>query len=329
MKRFSLHHWLIPVFSLLLLAYPVLAAKLPVLDRMIASVNDEAITESELNQQTQMLLLSLQQSDTATPPTNELKKQVLDKMILEKLQLQLAKAQGIEEPDDKAVDDAINHIAARDHLTHEQLKAVLSQQGLSYTQFRQNRKTEIMLSKIQMREIGPNIAISDKEVDQFLNSPAGIEQANVTYQLGHILIPLSETPSQTEIQTAQGKAVVILKSLATGADFAKTAMANSAGQQALNGGDLGFRNMASIPSLFTKIVSHLKISEVYGPIQDSSGFHIIKLLNKRTAENSDGIETARQKAMELLYHRKFEELLIPWLRNLCANAEVEIFLNEK
>jgi len=329
MKCFPLYRWLVPVFSLLLLACPVKAGKLPVLDRMVASVNDEAITESELNQQTQMLLLSLQQSDGASPPTTELKKQVLEKMILEKLQLQLAKAQGIEEPDDKTVDDAINHIAARDHLTHEQLKEVLSQQGLSYTQFRQNRKTEIMLSKIQMREIGPNIVISDKEVDQFLNSPAGIEQSNEEYQLGHILIPFSETPSQTEIQTAKGKAAAVLKSLTTGADFTKTAMANSAGQQALNGGDLGFRNMASIPSLFTKIVPRLKIGEVYGPIQDSSGFHIIKLLTKRTAENSDGAETARQKAMELLYHRKFEELLIPWLRNLRANAEVEIFLNEK
>ena len=317
------------VYFLLSWVFPLHAATLPVLDRLVASVNDEAITESELNQQTQMLLLSLQQGEATPPPVNELRKQVLDKMILEKLQLQLAKAQGIEEPDDKTVNDAIAHIAARDQLTIEQLKDILHQQGLSYKQFYQNRKMEIMLSRIQMKEIGPHISISEKEVDQFLNSPQGLEQSDVEYQLGHILIPLSETPSQVEIKTAKEKAEAVVKSLAMGANFAKTAMAVSAGQQALNGGDLGFRKMASIPSLFTKVVARLKVGEVYGPIQDSSGFHLIKLLNKRTAEDNASTTTARQKAMELLYQRKFEELLVPWLRNLRANAEVEIFLNEK
>jgi len=318
----------VPFFLCLLalLGYPLLAqaAKLPVLDRMVASVNNEAITESELAQQTQFLVLSLQQGETTPPPMNELRQKVLDKMILEKLQLQLAKAQG----NDATVDQAIANIAERDHLTVDQLKAALAQQGFSYTQFRQARKTEITLSKIQMREIGQSISISDKDIEQFLQSPAGIEQSDVEYHLGHILIPLPETPSQEQIQAAKTQATDVLKALKSGADFAKTAIAQSAGQQALSGGDLGWRKMASVPSLFVKIVPRLSISEVYGPIQDTSGFHLIKLFNKRTAEDAEGA-SLRQKAMELLYHRKFEELLVPWLRTLRANAEVEIFLNEK
>jgi peptidyl-prolyl cis-trans isomerase SurA len=315
---------------LALLARPMLAeaAKLPVLDRMVASVNDEAITESELNQQTQLLVLSLQQGEASLPPMNELRQKVLDKLILEKLQVQLAKSQGIDEPDEATVDQAIAHIAERDHLSVEQLKTALTQQGFSYEQFRQARKTEITLSKIQMRELGQSISISEKDIDQFLQSPAGIEQSDIEYHLGHILIPLPETPSQEQIQSAKAQATDVLKALKSGADFAKTAMAQSAGQQALSGGDLGWRKMAAVPSIFIKVIPRLSIGEVYGPIQDASGFHLIKLFNKRTAESADGA-SARQKAMELLYHRKFEELLVPWLRNLRANAEVEIFLNDK
>ncbi len=316
--------------SFALVASPLHAAsqqKLPVLDRMVASVNDEAITESELNQQTQLLLVSLRQADANLPPLPELRKQLLDKIILEKLQLQLAKEQGIEEPSESMVDQTIEDIASRDQLTVHQLQQFLEEQGISYEQFRRNKKNEIIISQVQMREIGQNVSISDKELQYFLQSPAGQDQSDTEYHLSHILIPLPEDPTKTEIDKTKEKSMALVKELKNGADFTKMAIAKSAGQQALNGGDLGWRTMASIPSSFVKYVAALHVGEIYGPIQDSSGFHIIKLLDKR-APDQHTPGNANAKATELLYQRKYEEMLIPWLRNLRANAEVEIFLNE-
>lgn len=408
--------------------------KLPVLDRMVASVNSEAIAESQLNRQTQLLLVRLRQTDTALPPMTVLRKQLLERMILEKLQLQLATQEGID-IDETTLNQALEDIAARDGLSLSQLQQFLEEQGVPFAQFKDTIKTEMMLSKIQQKEVGQQITISKAEIDHFLNSPAGQDQSGTEYRLGHILIAFpSESPSKEQQQRTQASAEKIVKELKGGANFAKVAIAKSAGQHALNGGDLDWRKTESIPTTFVKIVPALQIGEVYGPIRDSSGFHIIKLLNKRiqTADKSkeeahirqiliktnekrsdveaqallnkyrtqiiNGVsfaalaqqhsdevnaakggdigwvsekavvpefyqemsklkagemsqpfksslgwhlilvlekrpahissEAMRNKAMEILYQRKFDELLGSWLRQLRNDAEVEIYLNE-
>jgi peptidyl-prolyl cis-trans isomerase SurA len=304
------------------------AKKLPTLDRMVASINNEAITASELNKQTDLLLVRLRQADTPMPSLPVLRKQVLEKMVLEKLQLQLAKEEGIEVTED-TLNKAIEDIAARDNLSTAQMQQFLEEQGIPFPQFRQTIKTEITLSKLHQKEIGQNIVISARDIDQFLNSPAGQDQTGAEYRLGHILISLPETPSNTQQQKIEERADTIVKELKAGADFTKTAIAKSAGQQALNGGDLGWRKAAEIPTLFSKVVSALRVGETYGPIRDTSGFHIIKLLDKRSLSTEKAsIEATRNKAMEYLYQRKFDEQLSSWVRRLRADAEIEIYLNE-
>jgi peptidyl-prolyl cis-trans isomerase SurA len=302
--------------------------KLPVLDRMVASVNNEAITESELNRQTELLLVRLRQTETPLPSLSVLHKQLLEKMILEKCQLQIAAAEGIT-VDEKAVDQAVAEIASRDNLSIAEMQQFLEEQGISFKQFRETIKTELLLSKIQQKEIGQRITISKAEVDHFLASPAGHDQSGTEYHLGHILIPLPEEPSKAEVQKIETNAEAIAKELKHGADFAKIAIAKSAGQQALEGGDLGWRNIAAIPSTFAKITPTLRVGEVYGPIRNDSGYHIIKLLAKRSpTQKQQNPAQARNKAMDTLYQRKFDELVVTWLRHLRSEAEIKIYLNE-
>ncbi len=266
------------------MAYPLQAAphakKLVVLDRMVASVNGEAITESDLNKQTQLLLVRLQQTDTALPPMNVLHKQLLERMILEKLQLQLATQEGVI-IDDSTLDNAIEEIASRDNLSLHQMQKFLEEQGIPFAQFCETIKTEITLSKLQQKEVGQNIIISKAEIEHFLTSPAGLGESDTEFRLGHILFPVPEEATKVELDKIEAEAKTIVKQLKTGANFSEVAIAKSSGQQALEGGDLGWRKLGFIPTVFVKVVPTLKVNEIYGPIQDSSGFHIIKLLDKR------------------------------------------------
>ncbi len=318
--------------SLGILSFTLQAAPshtLPILDRMVASVNNEAITESELNRQTELLLVRLRQTDTPMPPLAVLHKQLLEKMIMEKCQLQIAAAEGIT-VDEKTLNQAVNEIASRDNLSVDQMQQFLEEQGITFAQFRETIKTELLLSKIQQKEVGQRITISKTEVDHFLTSPAGQDQSGTEYHLSHILIPLPEEYSKTEQQKIEESANALTKELKHGADFAKMAMAKSAGQQALEGGDLGWRNTATMPSTFAKIAPTLRAGEIYGPIRNDSGYHIIKLLGKRASEaqRHQTATAARNKAMDTLYQRKFDELVVTWLRHLRSEAEIDIYLNE-
>lgn len=306
--------------------------KLPVLDRIVAVVNRDAIPESELNRQLQVLLMRLRQSDMNLPSEAILKKQLLEKMILEKLQLQMAKEANIE-VDDETLNKAIDDIAKRDNLSQHQMQKILEDQGVSFPQFRESIKTEMIISKFQQREIAPHIHISKSEVEQFLKSPAGLDQSGTEYRVGHILISLPETPSPDKLQAAQKKAEDIIKKLNNGGDFGEIAVANSAGTQALNGGDLGFRKATELPTLFAKAIPPLTKGQVIGPLRNGSGFHIVKLLDKRMGgENTDlnvAKDESRNKAMDLIFQRRFEERLAIWLRRVRDDAEVQIYLNEQ
>jgi len=250
------------------------------LDRMVAIVNNDTITTSELDYQTQLLLLRLRQNETELPPIAELKKQILERLIMEKLQLQIAAEAGIE-IDDSTLNQTLHEIASRDGIPLEQMRGFLEEQGIPYNYFKDTVKKELTLSKLQQREVGQNITVSKVDIDNFLDSPQGQDKTGTEYRLGHILLSLSETPSPEEIQATKKQAEEMVKQLRAGANFSQMAMAKSAGQQALNGGDLGFRKGTEVPTLFAKQASLMQVNEVFGPIKNTSGFHIIKLLEKR------------------------------------------------
>lgn len=307
------------------------AKQLPVLDRIVAIVNHDAIPESELNRQTELLMLRLRQSDMALPPLTELRKQLLDKLILEKLQLQMAKDEKIK-VEDSILDKTLQDIASRDNLTMDQLKKFLVEQGITFDQFRDNIKNEMIISKLQQHEITPAITISSSDVEHFLSSPTGQDQSGVEYRLGHILISLPESASDEKRAATQKQAEDLVKQLNSGGDFSKLAMAKSSGPQALNGGDLGYRRASELPTFFAKTAPSLTKGQIAGPIRNESGFHIIKLIDKRSGSDLNALhaskEELRNKAMDTLFQRRFEEKLMTWLRRIRDEAEVKIYLNE-
>lgn len=304
--------------------------KLPVLDRIVATVNRDAISESELNRQTQVLLLRLRQSDMELPSFETVRKQLLDKLILEKVQLQMAKEQGISVTDEE-LNAAIEDIAKRDKLSTDQMYDILKEQGMTEDQFKDNIKNEMIISRLQQREIGHQIIISNSDVEQFLNSPHGQDHTGVEYRLGHILISLPETPTTEQVTQAQKKAEDLVKQLKAGGDFAQIAMAKSSGPQALNGGDLGFRTRQELPTLFAKLIGNLNKGELMGPVRNDSGFHIIKLLDKRSGNQDENTtkDDLKAKATDAIFQRRFEEKLATWLRRVRDDAEVHIYLNEQ
>lgn len=251
------------------------------LDRVVAVVNNEAIPESELNQQLQMVLSELRQNPNETMqtlPQNQLKKQLLDKIVLEKLQLQKAKETKIL-VEDNELNRALEDIASRNNITLKQLQTAQEERGVPFAKFRDIVKNQLIISRLQQRELGQNIHVSPEEIDQFLNSAQGQDQTGAEYRLSHILIPISDKSSRAESR-AKAQVDSILQQLKSGVDFSKLAVDYS-NNSSLPGGDLGFRKTAELPTLFVKIVPTLKVGEVRGPIRNDSGFHLIKLVEKR------------------------------------------------
>lgn len=327
MQRLSYKTYFLQLlFSLCVLCFGILQTAIaspPVLDRLVASVNGEAITESDLKVRTKLLMLH-SNAESNVPSIETLQKQLVEKMIIEKLQLQLATPEELK-ADPAAVDAHLADIAAQDNLSTEEFKSFLNDQDINVEKFRQWIQNEITLSKVQQREIGQSIHVSQTEISNFLNSAAGQDQIGIEYRLAHILIALPDPATTESIAKAREETQALVKALKQGANFSTLAMEHSAAAHAFEGGDLGWHKVASLPTLFAKRVPGLSVGTIEGPIEDSSGFHIIKLLDKRQS-TTDGAQL-KNKATEALYRRKFEEQLSQWLKQLRADSQVDVFLN--
>ncbi|WP_127478252.1 peptidylprolyl isomerase [Sulfurivermis fontis] len=264
----------------LLSALPLHAAKVVELNRIVAVVNDEAITNLELEKRLQSILVQLRQNGTALPPMEILRRQVLERLIIERLQLALAADRGVR-VDDETLNEVITRIAAQNQLSPQQFRAALERDGGDFAEFREEVRHEIIMSNLRAREVESRIEVTPQEVDDFLARQAAGGGLDTEYHLGHILIAVPEGASPEQVQTARAKAQEVLEQLRAGADFRQMAITHSAGQQALQGGDLGWRKGGQLPTLFADSVLRLAPGEVSEPLRSSSGFHIIKLIDKR------------------------------------------------
>jgi len=274
-------------------AAPMKERSLGTLDRIVAVVNKEAIPESELNQQFQLLLSELRHNEPNLPAPDKLKKQLLDKIVMEKLQLQKAKETGIELPE-ADLNHAVEDIAKRNHMTVQQLQTTQEERGVPFSKFKEIVKNQIIISRLQQRELGQNIHVSPEEIDQFLSSSQGQNQTGAEYRLSHILIPISDSSNSRSVNRAKTQIETIMKELRRGADFSKLAVAYS-NSESSPGGDLGFRKTPELPSLFAKVVPTLKVGAIHGPIRNESGYHIIKLVEKRI----DGVTTSNRSLTKI------------------------------
>lgn len=262
------------LFCLIIISQKAVAE---VLDKIVAVVEDDVILEHELMNEVAVIAQKIQAGNTAMPPEYVLKKQVLEKMIIQRLQQNLAEKAGITLSEDM-LNNSATDIAQRNNMTLEQFKEELQKQSISYKSFLDNMKNEIVINQLRGREIADRIKVTDREIEHFVETEDKAGEGIGEYHVGHILIAVKEGASADVIKKALIKANSLVSDLRSGADFTKTAMSVSDDDNALKGGDLGWRNKNDLPTLFVDVVSKMGAGDVSEPIRSPSGFHIIKIL---------------------------------------------------
>ncbi len=248
-----------------------------------AIVNDDVITTEQLRAQIDIIKKQISNQNNRLPPENILLKQVLEREIIKEIQIQLAKNTGIR-VDDNDLNATLNRIAQQNNMSLRQFKDTLESDGYKFANFREDIRNEMILARLRQREVINRINISDQEVENFLSTQATQGNIDDEYEILHILISVPEAASSEEIEKTRKQAQKVLDLLDQGADFKQTAIRYSNGQKALEGGNLGWRKAGQLPTLFSQVVINMKVGDHSGLIRSSSGFHIIKLNNKRSGE---------------------------------------------
>ena len=274
---------LILCFSSLIIALSCasLSAAPIVMDEIAAIVDEDVVTRSEIDNRLKTIKAQAK-NPAALPSDRILREQIVERLIIEKLQLQVARRAGVR-VSDAELNDAMKRIAEQNQLTLESFRRALEQDGLSYNDMRQQVEQEIIIGRVQQGIMNSRIEISTDEIEDFLATDAGQELTADEYRIGHILIPIGSDPSRESIAQAKLEAEAVVAALQSGENFQSLAMEKSAGQNALEGGDLGWRKPNALPTLFADIAVDMKVEDIRGPIRSSSGFHVIKLLQRRGA----------------------------------------------
>jgi peptidyl-prolyl cis-trans isomerase SurA len=252
------------------------------LDAIVAVVEDDVVLASELKGRFLQVSKSMKDQKMQVPPDDVVLSQIMERLIVESLQLQEATRRGVT-IDDEALTRAMMSFAQGNNMTLDQFRAALQQDGMSYREFREEIRSEMMISRLQRNLINRRISISEQDVQGLLNSPFYKQLFSDEYRVGHILISLDERASSEVVLSAKQKADGIVADLRSGADFAQMAIENSSSSRALEGGDLGWRRAAELPSLFAEKVLDMSVDEIAAPIQTIGAVHIIKLLERRGA----------------------------------------------
>ncbi|HEY5604299.1 MAG TPA: peptidylprolyl isomerase [Gammaproteobacteria bacterium] len=283
---FRTWHWPLLMFLFVCCGSTASAAsgdKSNAIDRIVAIVNDDVITQAELSVELNIIKQQLRQQQPQLPPDSVLQKQILDRLVVTRIQLQYAEKRLLK-VDDESLNKAIANIAEQNGLDINSFRRALEASGLSYADYRERIRNEIIISRLQQREVQRRINVSEQEIEDFLANQDLQERSNEEYRLQHILLVVPEAAAAERIQAVKQKAQQLLERLQTGEDFAQVAIANSDGQQALEGGDLGWRKLAEIPTLFSDLVRHMETGAISAVIRSPSGFHIIKLAEKRSSD---------------------------------------------
>jgi len=253
------------------------------LNRIVAIVNDDVILSSELDTAIDGIVEQLRANDTPVPDKSVLAKQVLERLIVETLQLEIAERNGIS-IDDSMINEEIRLLAEENGITLTEFRDVLIRDGYDYGKFREKLGKQLLVQQVRRQMVASRIKVTDQEIDNLQATLKASGQSDIEYQLSHILIAIPEAASPEEIQAAEQRAGNILGRLRNGADFSEIAIAESDGQTALEGGDIGWRKLGQIPGLFLESVEVMQLDDVSDLIRSSGGFHIIKLTGKRGDE---------------------------------------------
>lgn len=248
-------------------------------DRIVAVVNDEVITLHELRTRLDLALNQLKRQGTPLPQHDVLEQQMLERLVMEKVQLQYARETGLR-IDDAQLDQALQRIAANNKMSPTQFREALQKDGLVFAKFREEIREEMTIARIREREVESKIAISEGEIDNYLSGDMAKEGAGEEYEVAHILLRAPESASPEQIQKLKSKADQVFERLSKGEDFGQLAAAYSDAPDGLKGGSLGVRLLDRLPAIFSDVVVKLKVGEVAPMLRSPNGFHIIKLISK-------------------------------------------------
>ncbi|MDD4880601.1 MAG: peptidylprolyl isomerase [Gallionellaceae bacterium] len=261
------------------LSLPALSAPLLV-DRIVAVVDNSVITANELNRKVEQTLSQLASRNTPPPPRSLLTKQLLERMITEKVLLQTAADSNIK-IDGEMLDRTISRIAAQNNLDLPAFRAALEKDGVDFDQFRDQIRSEMTISRLREREVDNRVVVTDAEIDNYLTNRKLDPSKQTDYNLAHILILAPEGASPEKLAELRAKAEKALAELKGGANFAQISAAYSDAQNALQGGGMDWRSEAKLPDLFVDAVKDLKPGEITPVLHSANGFHILKLIDKR------------------------------------------------
>lgn len=252
------------------------------IDYIVAVVDDDVVLASELVSRLESVRKQMTAANVQMPPTDVLLNQLLERLIMENIQLQMGERAGVR-IDDETLTRAIEGIAAQNNMNLEQFTRALAGDGLDYREFREDVRREMVIARVQRSRVNSRVYISDEEINAFLASPLGRAALSDEYRVGHILLAVADDAEAGAVAAAETKAREIYDALVNGADFGQMAIANSADSRALEGGDLGWRKAGELPTLFADQVFALEVGQTAQPIRSASGFHIVQLLDKRGA----------------------------------------------
>lgn len=259
------------------------------LDRIVAVVDDDVVLGSEVLTRLTTVRDQMKAANIEPPPNEVLLNQILERLIVESVQMQEASRRGIE-IDDESLTQAVAAFAQQNRLTLEQFRTALARDGIAYGEFREQIRREMIITRVQRALVNRRIQISDQDVQAIIDSPFYEALLSDQFRVGHILLEIAEDAGEETRTQARAKAAELVAQLRSGAEFGPMAVTNSAGGRALEGGDLGWRRAGELPSLFSERVLDMVPGETADPITSGRGLHIIQLLERRGA----GMEEQQQ-----------------------------------
>jgi peptidyl-prolyl cis-trans isomerase SurA len=287
-----MHRWLV----VLLVALAPLAAaaqSASLVDRIVAVVNKEVITLSELNEAVAAAERQLRRQGTAAPERPVLERQLLERLILEKAQLQMARDSGIR-VDELQLDRAVQRIAQNNNMTLTDFRRVLERDGVPFDAWRQDLREQILLSRLREREVDDKVQVSDSEIDLFLEEMKS-QPERAEYNVSHILVRIPEQASPERIEAARARADKALAEARSGLDFASVAASYSDAPDAISGGALGWRSHERLPEMFAGALAKMKAGEVSEVLRSPAGFHLLKLVDRRGLDSGAPVTQTRAR----------------------------------
>ncbi len=262
-----------------------IAAPVP-LDSVAVQINEGIILESEISHMVTSVKANAEKAGQGLPSDNALRTQVIERLILTHLQLQMAERIGLS-IGDLQLDQTIENIAKEQGLTVSQMQQQIESEGMSFGQYREQLREEITIGEIQRIQVQRRIQVSPQEINNLVKMIQEQGLKDVEFQVGHILIEVPSNPTSEQLEASSKRANIVLERLNSGEDFRRTAIASSSGPKALEGGIWDYMSINEMPTLFAEVVTDAKNGDVIGPIKSGSGFHIIKIMDARGLQTQE------------------------------------------